>query len=124
VYGIEVATTAVEDAVRNARANGIDNCTFLSGEVRHHLPELIRKGVKAEVVVADPPRAGFHPKALRALVALAPARVVYVSCNPATLARDVVGLIGGGYRLEWVQPVDMFPHTPHIEAVARLARAV
>jgi 23S rRNA (uracil1939-C5)-methyltransferase len=123
VYGIEVATTAVEDAVRNARANGIDNCTFLSGEVRHHLPELIRKGVKAEVVVADPPRAGFHPKALRALVALAPARIVYVSCNPATLARDLVGLTGGGYRLEWVQPVDMFPHTPHIEAVARLTRA-
>ena len=123
VYGIEVATTAVEDAVRNARANRIDNCTFLSGEVRHHLPELIRKGVRAEVVVADPPRAGFHPKALRALVALAPARIVYVSCNPATLARDIVGLTGGGYRLEWVQPVDMFPHTPHIEAVARLTRA-
>jgi len=123
VYGIEVAVTAVEDAVRNARANGIDNCTFLFGEVRHHLPDLIRKGVKAEVVVADPPRAGFHPKALRALLALAPARIAYVSCNPATLARDAAGLAGGGYRLEWVQPVDMFPHTPHIEAVARLTRA-
>src|SRR3989441_3831606 len=118
VYGIEVATTAVEDAVRNARANGIDNCTFLSGEVRHHLPELIRKGVRAEVVVADPPRAGFHPKALRALVALAPARIVYVSCNPATLARDVGDLLRQGYRLEWVQPVGMFPQTPHIEASA------
>jgi len=71
-------------------------------------------------VVADPPRAGFHPKALHALVRLAPSRIVYVSCNPATLARDVGELVRSGYRLRWVQPVDMFPHTPHIEAVARL----
>jgi 23S rRNA (uracil1939-C5)-methyltransferase len=122
VYGIEVAATAVEDAIRNGRANGIENCTFLSGEVRHHLPELIRNGVTAEVVVADPPRAGFHPKALRALVSLAPARIVYVSCNPSTLARDAGELTRAGYRLQWVQPVDMFPHTPHIEAIARLTR--
>ena len=90
--------------------------------MRHHLPDLIRNGVKAEVFVADPPRAGFHPKALRALVSLAPARLVCVSCNPATLARDVADLIRAGYRLDWVQPVDMFPHTPHIEAIARLTR--
>jgi 23S rRNA (uracil1939-C5)-methyltransferase len=122
VYGIEVAATAVEDAVRNARANGIDNCAFLPGEVRHHLPELIRNGVKADVVVADPPRAGFHPKALQALIALAPGRIIYVSCNPSTLARDLADLTHAGYRLEWVQPVDMFPHTPHIEAIARLTR--
>ena len=121
VYGIEVAA-AVADASRNARANGIENCTFVAGEVRHVLPELIRQGVSASVVVADPPRAGFHPKALSALAALAPARVVYVSCNPATLARDVGDLVRQGYRLEWVQPVDMFPQTPHIEAVARLSR--
>ena len=123
VYGIELAVAAVEDAVRNARRNGIDNCTFLAGEVRHVLPELMRQGVRAEVVIADPPRAGFHPKALAALIALAPARVVYVSCNPATLARDLADLVRGGYRVEWVQPVDMFPQTPHIEAVARLRRA-
>ncbi len=122
VYGIEVAATAVVDAARNAGANGIDNCTFLSGEVRHHLPDLIRNGVRAEVVVADPPRAGFHPKALQALVSLAPARIVYVSCNPPTLARDAADLARAGYRLDWVQPVDMFPHTPHIEAIARLTR--
>jgi 23S rRNA (uracil1939-C5)-methyltransferase len=123
VYGIEVAAAAVADAIRNARANGIDNCTFLAGEVRHVLPELMRQGVRASVVVADPPRAGFHPKALLALAALAPARIVYVSCNPSTLARDVADLVRQGYRLEWVQPVDMFPQTPHIEAVARLRRA-
>jgi 23S rRNA (uracil1939-C5)-methyltransferase len=123
VYGIEVAAAAVADAIRNARANGIDNCTFLAGEVRHVLPDLVRQGVRASVVVADPPRAGFHPKALSALAALAPARIVYVSCNPSTLARDVGELARHGYRLDWVQPVDMFPQTPHIEAVARLRRA-
>jgi 23S rRNA (uracil1939-C5)-methyltransferase len=122
VYGIEVAAAAVADAIRNARANGIDNCTFLAGEVRHVLPDLVRQGVSASIVVADPPRAGFHPKALTALGAMAPARIVYVSCNPSTLARDVADLARHGYRLEWVQPVDMFPQTPHIEAVARLRR--
>lgn len=123
VYGIEVAAAAVADAVRNARENGIENCTFHAGEVRHVLPALMRAGVGAEVVVADPPRAGFHPKALLALAALAPARLVYVSCNPATLARDLGDLVRQGYRLEWAQPVDMFPQTPHIEAVARLVRS-
>jgi 23S rRNA (uracil1939-C5)-methyltransferase len=124
VYGIEVSPASVADAERNAGANGIGNCTFLAGEVRHVLPSLIARGITAEVVVADPPRAGFHPKALRALLALGPARIVYVSCNPATLARDLAELVGGGYRLEWVWPVDMFPHTPHIEAVARLVRGI
>ena len=123
VYGIEVSAAAVGDAIRNAQANGIDNCTFMTGEVRHVLPGLTSEGVRASVVVADPPRAGFHPKALAALGTLAPARIVYVSCNPATLARDVGDLARRGYRLEWVQPVDMFPQTPHIEAVARLSRA-
>src|SRR5262249_36330173 len=103
VYGIELAATAIEDAARNARANGINNCTFLPGEVRHVLPELLRRGVKADVVVADPPRAGFHPNALRSLVALAARRLVYVSCNPATLARDLQTLVRGGYRLTAVQ---------------------
>ena len=123
VYGIEVASAAVADAVRHARENGIENCTFLTGEVRHLLPTFMRDGIRADVVVADPPRAGFHPKALNALATLGPARIVYVSCNPSTLARDVGDLVRQGYRLEWVEPVDMFPQTPHIEAVARLRRA-
>jgi 23S rRNA (uracil1939-C5)-methyltransferase len=121
VYGVELAQAAVDDAGVNAAANDIQNCTFLAGEVRFVLPALIARGVTADVVVADPPRAGFHPKALSALVSLAPARIVYVSCNPSTLARDLGELVRGGYRVEWVQPIDMFPHTPHIEAVARLA---
>jgi 23S rRNA (uracil1939-C5)-methyltransferase len=120
VYGVELTQAAVDDAARNAEANGITNCTFLAGEVRFVLPSLIAKGVTAEVVVADPPRAGFHPRALHALLTLRPRRIVYVSCNPSTLARDLGELVRGGYRLEWVQPVDMFPHTPHIEAIARL----
>jgi 23S rRNA (uracil1939-C5)-methyltransferase len=122
VYGIELVAAAVEDAGQNARANGITNCTFLSGEVRHVLPDLERRGIRAEVIVADPPRAGFHPKALRSVLTLAPARIVYVSCNPATLARDLGTLCAGGYRLTAVQPLDMFPHTPHIEVVTRLER--
>jgi len=122
VYGIEVAPAAIADAQRNAKANGIDNCQFIQGEVRFSLPELIRQGLRAEVAVADPPRAGFHPKALKALLNLFPRRLVYVSCNPSTLARDLSDLVQGGYRIEAVQPIDMFPHTPHIEVVAWLDR--
>jgi 23S rRNA (uracil1939-C5)-methyltransferase len=122
VYGIEVAPAAIADAERNAKANGIENCTFIQGEVRFALPELIRQGVRAQVAVADPPRAGFHPKALRALLNLSPPRIVYVSCNPSTMARDLGDLVNGGYRVEAAQPIDMFPHTPHIEVVAHLER--
>jgi 23S rRNA (uracil1939-C5)-methyltransferase len=122
VYGIELVPAAIEDAARNARENGITNCTFLPGEVRHVLPDLLARGVRADVVVADPPRAGFHPKALRSLATLAAERIVYVSCNPGTLARDLGTLCGAGYRVTAVQPVDMFPHTPHIEVVVRIDR--
>ena len=121
VYGVELAAAAVADARENARLNGIDNCTFVAGEVRFALPDLIAKGIRADLVVSDPPRAGFHPRALAALIGLRPGRLVYVSCNPSTLARDVGALVRAGYRLDWVQPVDMFPHTPHVEAVARLS---
>src|SRR2546428_11876487 len=113
VYGIEVAAAAVADAIRNARANGIDNCTFLAGEVRHVLPALVRQGVRASIVVADPPRAGFHPKALAALAAMAPARLVYVSCNPSTLARDVGDLARHGYRLRGGPPVGLTRRGAH-----------
>jgi 23S rRNA (uracil1939-C5)-methyltransferase len=90
--------------------------------VRHVLPDLLLRGVRADVVVADPPRAGFHPKALRSLLTLGPRRIVYVSCNPATLARDLGTLCGAGYRVTAVQPVDMFPHTSHIEVIVRIER--
>ena len=122
IYGIEVGSPAIEDAVRNARANGIENVRFLQGEVRHVLPDLYRKGIRPDVVVADPPRAGLHPKAVGSLATLGPQRIVYVSCNPSTLARDLALLIERGYAVDVVQPIDMFPHTPHIEAAARLSR--
>jgi 23S rRNA (uracil1939-C5)-methyltransferase len=123
VFGVELVPAAIEDAMRNASTNAIGNCSFLAGEVQDVLPDLVRQGVQADVVVADPPRAGFHPKALAALAAMAPPRLVYVSCNPSTLARDVGDLARQGYTVDWVQPVDMFPQTAHIEAVARLRRA-
>src|SRR4029453_11562269 len=97
---IELAPAAVADAARNAAANGIANCTFLAGEVRFVLPQIIAQGGGPQMVVADPPRAGFHPKALRALAQLAPKRIVYVSCNPATLARDLREVVGRGHRGE------------------------
>ncbi len=122
MYGVEVTQAAVDDAARNAAANGIANCTFLAGEVRFVLPALIAEGVSAQVVVADPPRAGFHPKALRALAADGSRahRLRVVQSGDARAGRGRA--VRGGYRLEWVQPVDMFPHTPHIEAVARLEK--
>ena len=124
VYGVELAQAAVDDAGVNAAANGIANCTFLAGEVRFVLPSLIAKGVTADVVVADPPRAGFHPEGAATRSPRSARRASSTSRAipprwPATSASSCAR----GYRVEWVQPVDMFPHTPHIEAVARLARA-
>src|SRR3989449_6544570 len=122
VYGIEVSAAAVTDAVRNARENGIEDCTFLPGEVRHVLPTLMRDGVRAEVVVADPPRAGFHPKALHALAALGPERLVDGSCNPSTPPPDVGDLVRQGYRLRGVQPRATFSRTPPTHAGAPFRR--
>src|SRR5256712_10802846 len=99
VYGIEVSAAAVTDAVRNARENGIENCTFLPGEVRHVLPTLMRDGVRAEVVVADPPRAGFHPKALHALAALGPERLVHAAYHPSSPGRAAGPLVRPGHPL-------------------------
>jgi 23S rRNA (uracil1939-C5)-methyltransferase len=111
-----MAQSAVDDAHRNCRRNGIDNCRFIAGDVRKTLPQLEHRPV---VMVIDPPRAGMHPDVVEQVLTIRPGRIVYVSCNPATMARDI-GLIKERYRILEVQPVDMFPHTYHIEAVARL----
>jgi 23S rRNA (uracil1939-C5)-methyltransferase len=125
--GVESEVRAVEAAEGNARRNRIGNARFLAGEARRVLREWAR-GERPDpprpgVVVVDPPRAGLHPRVVARISELGPERVVYVSCNPATLARDVKDFGGLGYRLEKVTPFDMFPHTPHIECVARLVPA-
>ncbi|MCG0239826.1 MAG: 23S rRNA (uracil(1939)-C(5))-methyltransferase RlmD [Firmicutes bacterium] len=123
VYGIEEVPEAVADARANAARNGIGNATFLQGRVEEWLPRLQAEGLRPEVIVFDPPRKGCEPEVLEAAAAMAPRRMVYVSCNPATLARDLGILARHGYRAVEVQPVDMFPHTHHVEAVARIDRS-
>jgi 23S rRNA (uracil1939-C5)-methyltransferase len=118
VTGVEMVESAVADAERNCRRNGIDNCRFIRGDIREVLTGYEER---PEVVIIDPPRAGMHKDVVQQLLVLRPERIVYVSCNPATLARDL-GLLAEAYRIMEVQPVDLFPHTFHIEAVARLER--
>ena len=118
VIGIEQVESAVKDAERNCRINGISNCSFIQGEMRECLPKLTDK---PDVVVIDPPRTGMHKDVVKQVLDMAPGRIVYVSCNPASLARDV-GMMKETYRISAVQPVDMFPHTYHIESVACLDR--
>jgi 23S rRNA (uracil1939-C5)-methyltransferase len=127
VVGIESVAPAVEDARQNASINGVDNCAFLLGDLKDTLvrerEELARLGAP-DVVIVDPPRSGMHGAVIDQLRALAPRRIVYVSCNPATQARDLKLLCDQHlFLLEDVQPVDMFPHTFHIESVASLSRA-
>jgi 23S rRNA (uracil1939-C5)-methyltransferase len=122
VYGVEIVPQAIEDAKKNAVQNGVDNVEFLVGESEKVIPELIDKGIKAEVVVVDPPRKGCEKSLLEAISKMAPKRIVYVSCDPATLARDLGILKELGYKTIEVQPVDNFPQTAHIENVARLER--
>jgi len=118
VIGMEIVSSAVEDAQENCRINGIANCRFLCGDILDLIPRMEKR---PDVVVIDPPRAGMHPKSVAKILELKPERMVYVSCNPATLARDL-NLMKESYGVLEVQPVDMFPHTPHIEAVAKLER--
>ena len=122
VWGLELVADAVADAIANARANEIDNARFFAGDVRLALRELVATAGRPDVVVVDPPRAGLSAKVLRRIVEAAPKRIVYVSCNPTTLAPNAAQLAQAGYELIRVRPVDMFPQTPHIECVAELAR--
>jgi len=120
VYGVELVEDAVENARRNAEHNKITNVEFHCGEVQKLVPDMLPEA--PDLVVVDPPRAGVAPKVLRHLIRIAPPQIVYVSCNPATLARDVEELTQNGYKVAEVQPVDMFPHTYHIETVVNLIR--
>lgn len=122
VVAIEIVAEAAEDARRNAERNGLRNHTSLCGDVRTVLRERREQLPPPDVVVVDPPRAGLSGGACRRVLELAPPTLVYVSCQPATFADNARRFVEGGYRLEYVQPVDMFPQTPHVEAVARFVR--
>jgi 23S rRNA (uracil1939-C5)-methyltransferase len=122
VYGVEIVPEAIEDARRNALLNGINNVEFTVGAAERVLPRWQASGIKPDVIVVDPPRKGCDQVLIESLLESRPARIVYVSCNPSTLARDLRLLEDGGYRTVEVQPVDMFPHTVHVEVVALLVR--
>ncbi|MGH2943826.1 MAG: 23S rRNA (uracil(1939)-C(5))-methyltransferase RlmD [Solirubrobacteraceae bacterium] len=123
VWGLEIVEQAVADAIANARRNEIDNARFFAGDVRLALRELVDQASRPDVMVVDPPRAGLSQKIVRRVVEAAPRRIVYISCNPTTLAPNAAQLVEAGYALRRVTPVDMFPQTPHIECVALLERA-
>lgn len=122
VYGVEIVPEAIEDAKRNAKLNDMDNTTFEAGPAEVVIPRWKKEGMEADVIVVDPPRKGCDPALLDTILAIRPERVVYVSCNPSTLARDLRVLEDGGYRTVEVTPVDMFPHTAHVELVALMSR--
>ncbi len=122
VIGIEWVAEAIADAEENAALNGIDNARFIAGDAAVEMPRLAREGVHADVIVVDPPRKGCEETVLSAMAAVGPRRIVYVSCNPASLARDLSRLHQLGYETIEVQPVDMFPHTAHVECCALLTR--
>lgn len=124
VVGFELVPEAVNDAYTNSRLNGLDNCRFLAGDLKELIREALRSPrhyPRPEMVITDPPRSGLHPQVVQALKELAPRRLLYVSCNPATLARDLA-LLQDQYEILTVQPFDFFPHTAHIECLACLER--
>jgi 23S rRNA (uracil1939-C5)-methyltransferase len=122
VWGVELVEGAVANAISNARLNGVDNARFFAGDVRTAMRPLVEEAGKPDVVVVDPPRAGLSQKIVRRILEVEPQKIVYVSCNPTTLAPNARQIADAGYVLKAVQPVDMFPQTPHIEAVALLER--
>lgn len=122
VYGVEIVKEAIEDARANAELNGMRHVEFEVGASEDVIPRWKEQGIEADVIVVDPPRKGCDPRLLETILEMKPERVVYVSCNPSTLARDLRILEDGGYRTVEVTPVDMFPHTVHVESVAVLVR--
>ncbi|MDZ5001617.1 23S rRNA (uracil-5-)-methyltransferase RumA, partial [Clostridium perfringens] len=122
VYGGEIIKAAIDNANENASINNVNNVEFFVGKSEEIIPELMEKGINPEVIVVDPPRKGCDIKLLEAIGKAMPKKVVYVSCDPSTLARDLKILEEKGYRTEIVQPVDMFPHTSHVETVIMMTR--
>ncbi len=122
VIGIEYVPEAIEDAKVNSQINGIQNTLFFAGDMKDILnDDFIREHGRPDIIITDPPRAGMHPDVVDTILRTAPERIVYVSCNPATQARDLA-MMDAAYKVEVVQPVDMFPHTPHVENVVLLTK--
>ncbi|MGH2950170.1 MAG: 23S rRNA (uracil(1939)-C(5))-methyltransferase RlmD [Solirubrobacteraceae bacterium] len=122
VVGVEIVEAAVADAIENARLNDVLNARFYAGDIRLAMRDLVEQAGRPDVAVVDPPRSGLSQKVVRRILEARPSRVVYVSCNPTTLAPNAAQMVEAGYRLVRVRPVDMFPQTPHIECVALLER--
>jgi 23S rRNA (uracil1939-C5)-methyltransferase len=122
VWGLELVEEAIADAIANARLNEVENAHFFAGDVRLAMRELVAEAGRPDTVVVDPPRSGLSQKVVRRIIESGPRRIVYVSCNPTTLAPNAAQLVEAGYALHRVRPVDMFPQTPHIECVALLER--
>lgn len=123
LWGIEIVEQAVADAIATAKRNDVTSAHFFAGDARLALPELIERAGRPDVVVVDPPRAGLSQKVVRRIIDASPKRIVYVSCNPTTLAPNAAQLVEAGWRLVKLRPVDMFPQTPHVECVALFERA-
>jgi 23S rRNA (uracil1939-C5)-methyltransferase len=122
VIGVEYVPEAIKDAKINSETNNINNTTFFAGDMKDILTnDFVNENGKPDVIITDPPRAGMHEDVINVLLNSAPEKIVYVSCNPATQARDI-HLLDGDYAVEKVQPVDMFPHTHHVENVVLLKR--
>ncbi|AKL96250.1 23S rRNA (uracil-5-)-methyltransferase RumA [Clostridium aceticum] len=119
VVGIEIIEEAVEAARENANSNNLNNCSFIAGDVKEEVKKLKEK---PDIIIIDPPRAGIHPQALKDIISFDAEKIVYVSCNPKTLVRDLVELEASGYQVDKAQLMDMFPHTPHVETVVLLSR--
>lgn len=122
VYGIEIVLPAIENAKRNAERNKVGNVEFIAGDAIEVMPKLYAQGIRPDVIVVDPPRAGCENLVLETFARMQPKRIVYVSCNPASLARDLAVLAEYGYQTKEIQPVDMFPQTYHVECVALIER--
>lgn len=122
VIGVELNASAVRDAAQNARINDVKNIKFYCADAGDFMDDMVRSAQGADAVIMDPPRAGSTVKFLKSLVRLSPKKIVYISCNPETQARDLRHLINGGYKVRKIQPVDMFPHTSHVECVVLLTK--
>lgn len=123
LIGVELNRDAVRDAIGNARHNGVKNARFYAADATAWIRQAAADGLRADIIFMDPPREGSTPAFIESVARMAPRRVVYVSCNPVTLARDLALLTQKGYRMDWAVPVDMFPHTEHVETAVSMSRA-